>query len=56
MSFTPIIYTYGGGQGLNSLFQSMSILFDFTKHTEIQWMGRIAGLLGVIWISMSGFA
>lgn len=56
MSFVPIIYTYGGGQGLNSLFQSMSILFDFTKHTEIQWMGKIAGLLGVIWISISGFA
>ncbi len=53
---TPIIYTYGGGEYLNSLFQSMSILFDFSKHSEILWLGRISGVLGVIWISMGGFA
>ena len=56
MAFTPIIYTYGGGQGLNSLFESLSILFDFNKHSEILWIGRISAVLGVIWISMSGFA
>ena len=56
MAFTPIIYTYGGGQGLNSLFESLSILFDFSKHSEILWIGRISAVLGVIWISMSGFA
>lgn len=56
MAFTPIIYTYGGGQGLNSLFQSMSILFDFSKHSEILWIGRISGILGVFWLSISGFA
>ena len=53
---TPIIYTYGGGEYLNSLFQSMSILFDFGKHSEILWLGRISAVLGVIWISMGGFA
>lgn len=34
----------------------MSILFDFSKHSEILWLGRISGVLGVIWISMGGFA
>lgn len=53
---TPIIYTYGGGEYLNSLFQSMSILFDFGHHSEILWLGRISAVLGVIWISMGGFA
>lgn len=53
---TPIIYTYGGGEYLNSLFQSLSILFDFGKHSEIIWLGRISALLGVVWLSISGFA
>lgn len=53
---TPIIYTYGSGQYLNSLFESLSMLFDFGKHSEILWLGRISALLGVIWMALSGFA
>lgn len=56
MAFQPIIYSFGAGDYLNSIFESLSILFDFNKHNEMIWLGRIAGLLGVIWISLSSFA
>lgn len=56
MAFQPIIYSFGAGDYLNSMFESLSILFDFTKHDEMIWIGRIAALFGVIWISLSSFA
>jgi len=56
MAFQPIIYSFGAGDYLNSIFESLSILFDFNKHNEMLWIGRIAGLLGVISIALGSFA
>ncbi len=53
---TPIIYTFGGGQYLNSLFESMSMLFDFSQNSALIWLFRTAALLGVIIVVLQAFS
>ena len=53
---TPIIYTFGGGQYLNSVFESMSMLFDFSQNDSLIWLFRISALLGIIIVILQSFA
>ena len=56
MAFQPIIYTFGASEYLNSIFESMSILFDFSKSSALIWLYRIAGALGLIVIVSKAYA
>lgn len=56
MAFQPIIYTFGAGEYLNSVFESMSILFNFRYHSAMLWLYRIAGAIGVITIVLKAYA
>lgn len=56
MAFQPIIYTFGASEYLNSIFESMSLLFDFSKNSDLVWLYRIAGVLGVIFLVTKAYA
>lgn len=56
MAFQPIIYTFGASEYLNSVFQSMSMLFDFNHNTAMLWLYRIAGAIGIITIVIKAYA
>lgn len=56
MAFQPIIYTFGASEYLNSIFEGMSLLFDFTKNSGLVWLYRIAGVLGVIFLVTKSYA
>ncbi|MBX9865517.1 MAG: conjugal transfer protein TraG N-terminal domain-containing protein [Burkholderiales bacterium] len=51
-----VIYTYGASEYLNSVLESMSLLFDFNKHSELVWLYRIAAVLGVLILALRPFA
>lgn len=51
-----VIYTYGASEYINSVLESMSLLFDFSKHSELVWMYRIAAVLGVMALALRPFA
>lgn len=56
MAFQPIIYTFGGSEYLNSIMESLSILFDFSKRNSLLTLYRFAGVLGVFILALRPFA
>lgn len=56
MAYQPIIYTFGASEYLNSIFESMSLLFDFSKNSDLVWLYRIAGVLGIIFLVTKAYA
>ena len=56
MAFEPTIYTFGAGQYLNSIFQSMSILFDFSKNNMMVALYRLGAIIGVVMIVLKSFS
>lgn len=56
MAFQPVIYTFGGSEYINSIMQSMSILFDFSKNSSLVTLYRLAGVLGVLILALRPFA
>ena len=53
---TPTIYTFGAGQYLNSVFESLSMLFDFSQNDSLIWLFRLSALLGIIIVVLQTFA
>lgn len=56
MAFQPVIYTFGGSEYINSIMESMSMLFDFSKRSELITLYRFAGVLGVLLLALRPFA